>query len=76
MKVDIRKRYIPYCETTLAWHKPKTEEEKIWWDEHEALLEKVRATGKCPCGASVESGLGNYLQDLGYNYGIECLHCR
>ena len=78
MKVDIRKRYPPYSSALHEWHKPKTKWEHEIWNEHEALLEKVRTTGKCSCGASVEENgdSGNYLQDLGYLYGAECLNCR
>ena len=65
-----------YKEASLEWHEPKNEKEKRWWGEHEEILAKVRKTGKCPCGASVKEGSGNYLQDLGYIYGVECLSCR
>ncbi|MBA7588585.1 hypothetical protein ES708_30647 [subsurface metagenome] len=65
-----------YPGTLLEWHEPKTDlEEKLYW-EHDLILNEVRITGKCPCGASVEKNSGNYLQDLGYFYGVECLICR
>ena len=64
-----------YPGTLLEWHEPKTDKEKRWYREHEAGLAKVRETGKCPCGASVEKNTGNYLKDLGYFYGIECSMC-
>lgn len=65
-----------YKNSILEWHEPRTEIESRLWEEHEYILAKVKKTGKCPCGASVKSGSGNYLQDLGYLYGVECLNCR
>ena len=65
-----------YSDSLLEWHEPESEEDISWYQEHEETLAKVRGTGRCPCGASVEEGSGNYLQDLGYLYGVECLECR
>jgi len=65
-----------YPGTLLEWHEPETNKEKRLYREHEASLAKVRKTGTCPCGASVEKNSGNYLQNLGYFYGVECLMCR
>ena len=41
-------------------------------DMHAALIKLVRESGLCLCG---REHFGRYF-DLGYEYGVECVHCK
>lgn len=56
---------------------PRTRKEHRWFEEHEAALKLAADTGKCPsCGEWFDPNFNNTLLDQGYQYGIECGHCR
>ena len=54
--------------------KPKTADEKKWYQQHMEQLFQCLETGKCLCGATID--FNNPLHNLGWEYGLECGECR